>query len=263
MTRPDADEVLEVLAARVDVLAALARQPRKTSELTADLPVSRSTIDRGLRKLERVGFVETVDGAHHLTLAGWLALDAYDQFDDQLDDIDAAATALEPLESDVSIDPVFLHGSDVVVANGGDENAVISHLTSVIDEAEAVRGCSRDASEKRLDTYHRRIVEDQIPVELVVTDEVVQRLITSYRAELADACAAESFSLHSVESLPYDLIVAERPGRSVALLVTHDSGTPFGLIYTERPEGVSWARQQIADWRASSSPLPLPSFDDT
>ncbi|POG57205.1 helix-turn-helix transcriptional regulator [Haloferax marisrubri] len=262
MVRSEVDEVFDVLASRADVLEAVVRRPRTTAELTSGLPVSRSTVDRGLRELERVGFIETTDGVHHPTLAGRIALDTYSQFVECLDDIDAAAAVLDSLDSNAPLAPVFLDGCEVVAVDDGGPGPALSKLTSFVEGSTSIRGCVRGALPSQVDAYYRAVVEDGTPVDLVATDDVVQRLVTAYRPQLAEAWSVSSFSLRSVESLPYSLVVSDLPDGPVAFLVAYSESGLAGVIYNESPSAVSWASQRIENCRADASPLPRPPVDE-
>ncbi|WP_310893053.1 MULTISPECIES: winged helix-turn-helix domain-containing protein [unclassified Haloferax] len=261
MVQPEANEVFDVLASRADVLAAVVRQPRTTAELAGDLPVSRSTVDRGLRELERAGFVETKDGVHRPTLAGRMALDTYSHFVECLDDIDAAAAVLDSLDSDVPLAPAFLDGCEAIAVADGGSGPALSKLTSFVEEAESVRGCVRGALPSQVDAYYRTVVQNGTPVDLVATDDVVQRLVTAYRPQLAEAWSVDSFSLQAVESLPYSLVVSDLPDSPVAFLVAYSERGLAGIIYNESRPAVAWARRRIDDWRNDAAPLPRPSGD--
>ncbi|ELZ70531.1 transcriptional regulator [Haloferax sp. Atlit-10N] len=260
MVRSEADEVFDVLASRADVLEAVVRQPRTTAELVSGLPVSRSTVDRGLRELERAGFVETSDRVHRPTLAGRMALDTYSNFVECLDDIDAAAAVLDSLDSDAPLAPVFLDGCEVVATDDG-LGPVLSKLTSFVEGSTSIRGLVRGALPSQVDAYHRAVVEDGTPVDLVATDDVVQRLVTAYRPQLAEAWSVSSFSLRSVESLPYSLVVSDLPDGPVAFLVAYSERGLAGVVYNDSPAAVAWARERIEDCRADASSLPRPPVD--
>ncbi|ELZ95465.1 helix-turn-helix transcriptional regulator [Haloferax sulfurifontis] len=262
MVRSEVDEVFDVLASRADVLDAVVRQPRTTAELADDLPVSRSTVDRGLRELESAGFVETNGGVHRPTLAGRMALDTYAHFVECLDDIDAAAAVLDSLDSDAPLAPAFLDGCDAISVTDGGSGPALSKLTSFVEEATSVRGCVRGALPSQVDAYYRAVVEGGIPVDIVATDDVVQRLVTAYRPQLAEAWSVDSFSLRSVDSLPYSLVVSDLPDGPVAFLVAYSERGLAGVIYNDSRPAVSWARRRIDDWQTDAAPLPRPTTDD-
>ncbi|MFC6724287.1 MarR family transcriptional regulator, partial [Halobium palmae] len=57
-------EIVTTALDRFDLLELLLDEPADKRELTAALPVSRSTVNRALRDLERLDLVERVDGAY-------------------------------------------------------------------------------------------------------------------------------------------------------------------------------------------------------
>ncbi|KAB1194089.1 ArsR family transcriptional regulator [Haloferax sp. MBLA0076] len=253
----DPGEVFDVLTSRREVLVSLSEGGKKPADLTTELGVSRSTIDRSIRELEGVGFVDVVDGVAHTTLSGRMALSTYNRFVAQLDDIGEAASALESLPPDAPFDSVMLDGCDVVVASDSDGEQPLERLTSLLEDAVSVRGCVVAALPSQVEVYYRRIVDDDVSAELVATEDVVERLVTAYRPQLVELCATDSFSLRSIASLPYSLLVVERPTGPVAIVETYSSRTLVGVVSNDRPDAVAWARSQIDRWAAASTPLPF------
>ncbi|KAB1188285.1 MULTISPECIES: winged helix-turn-helix domain-containing protein [Haloferax] len=252
----DLEEAFDVLRSRAALLAAVADAAQTPADLATELGVSRSTIDRGLNELERVGFVETVGGTVLLTLSGRMALSTHTRFVDQLNDVGEAADVLEPLAPDAPFDPVLVDGSDAIVASDPDDEEPLNRLTSFIEDAKAVRGCKMAALPAQVDAYYRRVTTDTISVQLVVTEAVVERLVTEYRPQLAELSAIESVSLRSIESLPYGLLVVERPSGPVAVLSIYSSDGLVGVVHNDSTDAVCWAHSQIDRWWAMADPLP-------
>ncbi|WP_416839876.1 helix-turn-helix transcriptional regulator [Haloferax sp. DFSO52] len=253
----DPGDVSEVLKSRGPILAALSVEEKTPAELAAELSVSRSTIDRGLRELERSGFVEVVDGTARATLFGRLALESYADLVGQLAEIDSAADAFESLPADTQFDPVMVDGSRSVVAETADDERPLDRLTSFFDRATAIRGCVRTAAQPQIETFSRRIVDDDIAVSLVATSALVEQLITEHRPQLVTLLGTGSFSLRSIDSLPYSLFVVELPTGPVALLVTYRSGRIFSVVSNDSSAAVAWTQTQLDRWWSASESLPL------
>lgn len=80
MVGPDVDDRIELVAKRIDFLEALADAPQHKPGLVESLGHSRSTVDRAIRRLESVGFVERTDEGFRATLAGRRAAERYRAF---------------------------------------------------------------------------------------------------------------------------------------------------------------------------------------
>lgn len=257
------DDVSEVLRSRSGILLALSVADRTPSELTEALSVSRSTVDRGIRDLERVGFLEVDDGTARVTLSGRLAIETYTQFVDHLDDVATATAAFEGMATDAAFDPTIVDGSQVVAADGPDDDRPFERLVAVLDRAESIRGCVREASEDLLELYYRRLHDGDVTVDLVATEDLVERLVTTYRSQLVELLEFQSFSLRSTDSLPYTLLVVDVPEGPLALLATYSSGRLVGVVTNDSPQAVTWASAQIDDCRGGSERLPVSRNTET
>ena len=74
---------LEVLLQRVEVLERLVEGPSYRRDLSDELGVSRSTIDRAVRELEELQFVENCRDGVRATAAGRNAIDHLANFQDR------------------------------------------------------------------------------------------------------------------------------------------------------------------------------------
>ena len=251
------NDVFDVLRSRAAILVALSEGAKSPTELMAELSVSRSTIDRGLRELEDVGLVELGDGTARVTLSGRLAIETYTDFIENLDAIATAGDLFESLPSDAPFDPALLDGSSALVAEGPDDQRPFDRLIRFTEDAVSIRGCVLEASEQLVETYYRRLLDDDISVNIVATEDVVQRLITTYRSQLVELLDSESFSLRSTDSLPYTLLVGEFPEGPVVMAAVYDAGRLVGVVHNDDPQAVEWARTQLDHCWDESKPLPL------
>ncbi|WP_411966661.1 helix-turn-helix transcriptional regulator [Haloferax sp. YSSS75] len=257
-------DVFDVLRSRTAVLAALSEETKSPTELTTELSLSRSTIDRAIHELEDVGFVDTTDGTVRVTLFGRLAIETYATFVENLDSIGAVGDLFESLPLDAPFDPVMVEGSSAVVADGPDDTRPLDRMVSFTDDAISIRGCVVEASEALVEAYYRRLLDDDdVSVHLVATEDVVQRLITTYRSQLVELLGDESFSLRSTDSLPYTLLVVELPRGPVVVLGVYDEGRLVGVVHNDDPRAVEWARSQFDHCRDDSDSIPLsPSVEE-
>jgi predicted transcriptional regulator len=258
----EVDDVFDVLRSRVALLDALSEGEKSPTDLKDELSVSRSTIDRGLDELERVGFVEVTGATVRTTLSGRVAFDTYTRTVGQLDQLGTLTDVFASLPPDTQFDPVMFHGARSVVADGPDDERPFDRLTAFIEATTSIQGCIRDIRQEQLDSYYRRIVEHDVSVRLVATDDVVERLITTFRPQLVELLDVDSFILRTIDSLPYSLLVFESPQGPVAVLAIYESDRLVGVVHNDAPEAVAWARTQIDHCWNTSGTLPLTASSD-
>ena len=167
MDSGERDELVHTLTRRRTILAALDDRPRHKRDLTEELHVARSTIDRALRKLETEGLVERGDDGFSLTTHGEIAFDVYGDFTERLDALwGARRRRRAPLQSvrrpDVpqgcvgdSCDGVGARPAGAGVRGprvGGDARERI-----LSDRVRGVRGRLREPSGRRRDDRRARV----------------------------------------------------------------------------------------------------------
>jgi predicted transcriptional regulator len=260
MTRPDPTEVMAVVARRGTVLRAVDTEGVPKRDLVDTLSVSRSTVDRAIRELEALGFIERTDGGSYCrTLPGRLALAEYDRFASRMDGLVSSADVLSLLPADAPCDTRILEDATVVVAERHSPLVPIEHLSNLVDRATHIDAIAPAVLPQQVDAYHRNFVGDDLTTRLVVTDAVIERLVSAYGTELGESLETGQLSVRrSDESIPYSLVVAETAeGPEMGLLVYADSGVR-GFIGNGSPEAVEWASDLVDRYWESATPISEP-----
>lgn len=257
MTRPDPTEVMAVIARRGQVLRAVDTEGVRKRTLVADLDVSRSTVDRSIRELEAIGFIERADeGGYRRTLPGQLALDEYDNFTARVDGVLSSIDVLSLLPVDAPCDTKILDDATVVLAERHSPHLPVNHLSDLISRATRVWSVAPAVLPQQVTVYHEQFQAGDLTAQMTLTDAVVERLVSAYGTELRESLQSGHLELRRTsQSLPYSLVAAETPtGPEMGLLVYADSGVR-GFIGNDDPEAVEWAKQQVESYWQSADPL--------
>lgn len=257
MTRPDPTEVMAVIARRGRVLRAVDTEGVQKRTLVDELDVSRSTIDRSIRELEAVGFIERADGGgYRRTLPGQLALSEYDEFASRIDGVVSSLDVLSLLPVDAPCDTRILHDSTVVLAERHSPHVPVNHLSDLVARSTKIWSIAPAVLPQQVSVYHDRLTSGDLTAQLTLTDAVVERLVSAYEMELSEALATGALEIRRTdESLPYSLVAAETTdGPEMGLLVYADSGVR-GFIGNDDPDAVEWAREQVETYWESAVPL--------
>ncbi|ELY98983.1 hypothetical protein C482_10516 [Natrialba chahannaoensis JCM 10990] len=111
-------ELLTIVRRRESLLRRLAAGPTRPCTLTAELELSRSTIDRGISELQRAELIErtTVDGQcqYRLTVAGDLALSSFEQLSDRLTQVTRRSELLAELPPSADLSWQIIDGATAV-----------------------------------------------------------------------------------------------------------------------------------------------------
>ncbi|WP_265111441.1 helix-turn-helix transcriptional regulator [Halosolutus halophilus] len=281
----DETAVLEALHRRQTLLQRLASEPARPPALADDLESARSTVERGLSELEAVDLIERVDGQYRTTLAGELALAEFDRLVDRVADVAGAWPLLGSLPADAAIDPRFLDGASLVLADRDDDDSALDGAARVADDAidpvAALEGVLETASHHRIyvPSFDHRIARTYVEairtgtsVEVTLPSDAVESVLATVRRETADAIASGRLALYETTmELPYALVVVEfedgavaevpfdrdRDTDALAMLVVCENGSPGGVITNDDAAALEWATRKLASVRATAQELTL------
>lgn len=248
----DGDRLREVLARRHRLLERLAEGRADKPTLVADLPVARSTVDRGIRDLEEVGCVDRVGGEFRANAAGRAALAAYDCYADATDGVTEARELLAHLPPDVELPPRMLAGADVYVAEDHAPERVIAPVADAAQDADRVRATAPVLYSRYLDNLVS-VVESGVEFEAVVARAVVESA-RDIDAEKVDRLnRSDHYESYITEAeLPYAVMLTERDGEWTVALVVYDGGAPRGVLMNDTDAAVGWARAHYRTVRAEA-----------
>jgi predicted transcriptional regulator len=251
----DVEEAIGTVRTRRDILVALTDGPVDKAALTASVSVSRSTVNRAIRRLDELGFVERVAGGWRISLAGRFALRAFARFRERM----AGIVRGRPLLEHVPVDPgstptlapppvlfadgvVAVIGEDLTVAEAG------RRVATFLEGADRWSGLVKRINPAILETSHTRIVDGDTGAAVVLDPAAVETLLGEWRDQLAAMVATGRLTLHVAENLPFGLYVAEAGEATRACLVAYDDlDRPRGFAVSAAPAAVAWAREVVAD----------------
>jgi predicted transcriptional regulator len=258
MPEVDSTNVIEAIMRRSDVLGALETGQAKKTELVERLDVSRSTINRGLQDLSRLGLVQRDERGYQLTLAGRLVFEEYRRFRGQVDDVVGNVALLSALERDVPFETAVLDSATVVTADQHSPYRPMAQAADLVERATHVRAFAPAVVPRQVEAYRQRIVDDGMTAEFVLSDQVIELLVSSHADALHETLETGLVEIRRAESvLPYGLIVAETAdGPQMGLIVYGNSGAR-GFVGNDHPAAVAWAWETVTDCWTKGDPLSM------
>lgn len=255
MAAGDPDDVIEIIARRSDLLFALSDGPRAKRELAPELSISRSTIDRAVRRLESAGLVTRTGGRVTLTLAGDVALSEYETFKEGLEGLESALGIIAPVSPDAGMDLDVFRGAEIVRPERHAPHKPVEALKAFLTGANSIRGVASAVLPDYVDLYSHLIIEEGAEVELVVSRQVLETLVAEYWEPLEASLATGRLSLYEVEtSPPFSTIIASDGVPKMGIVVYGESGTA-GLIRNASDDALRWAETWIAEWVEQAEPI--------
>ncbi|XVH31567.1 helix-turn-helix transcriptional regulator [Haloferacaceae archaeon DSL9] len=254
---PDPSSVMRVVIRRGSLLRAIDLDGVGKRDLVEQLSVSRSTVDRGIRELEQAGFVERTTGGYRRTLIGDLVLDEYETFESNVVGLLGGVEALEPLPAGTTFDASLLNGAEITIAERHAPHAPITALCSLIERAGWAQAVIPALFPQLIETSHRAVADADLRADFVLTEPVLEQLISTHPDVLATFLEKEAVTVSQIDrSLQYGLILVESDSEVTAGAVILDDGGARALVRNSRDEAVSWVRGQIDEHLRCASSLP-------
>lgn len=266
MAGPHPGDFLSVMARRSDLLRQVGETALTKTELEDELDVSRSTIDRGIRDLETKELIERTPEGYRQTLCGRLALDEYDRFTGRIQGLCESTDILAGLARETDVSLAMLEDATVVKADRTSPHRPLQELYGLVKSASVVTGFAPAVHPQQVETYRRQITEHGMEADIVMTEEVVERLVVNYTDAFRAVVAADSVRMRQTNSeRPYSLTITETDDGTVAALMFYVEGGARGCIHNDAPAAVEWARTQFERLAADAEPVgdasPRPNQD--
>lgn len=250
------DDALEVLTGRHRYLGALLDGPLEKRDLVDGFDVSRSTIDRAVRDLERVGFVERDPDGYRATLYGRLAATSYEAFRQRVAGLSRAQTALDGLSAETPLDPALFEGANVVLPEQHAPDRPLLGVLDLVKRAERVRGFSPTVVESYVDLFHRRVVDGALTADIVLADGVLGYLLSEYSGKFTESLDTPRLTVHQTRSVPPFglLLIDAADGPEVGVVVYGQDGIT-GYIENDTRAAVDWAERLYRTYRDDADRL--------
>jgi predicted transcriptional regulator len=259
VTETDLQRVVSVLDRRRALLGALGREPTPVADVRSALGIPRSTLDRGIDDLTDLGFAERTREGVCRTLAGRLAAEELDRFEDRLAGASDARPVLEMLPPTADL-PVELF-EDAEVRRARDDPA--GRFCELLEAAASADAIGNGVHARVLETYVRRLETGEFTADVVLTEQALGEDAARHHSRIGDAVSTGRHRLRRTdEEVPYTLALLELPERTLTAVFVHglDDGAE-GLLVSDSPAVASWARERFETVWAAADPLSPESAD--
>lgn len=235
-----------------------------------DADVSRSTVDRAIRELERHGFVERREDGWQLAVAGRLALSTCRRSRATLATIEAATPLLDRVPQAAPISPAIVTGATVYAPETGasapDAPAHADLVDVIVDrirDADRVVGFTPAEPNPRIrNAFSEVSVEGTVDCEIGLGGELADFLVGEHTSQLSQMVTEGRMDLWQAPSLPYGLGIYETPEAAYAHLFPYgDNARLLGIVENPSPEAVAWAERVYREFRDRGHSL-TPGADD-
>jgi len=242
---------------RIAVLAALSDDPRTRRDLEDLTDVSRTTVGRTLRAMERRCWVERTGDCYRATPLGQFVHAAAAAFVDRLETARKLRTVWDLLPlAELGVDLEIWAGANVTVAEADAPYAPVNRFVSLLEESERMRFVGSDIGllEACMGDM-RRLVVGGMGADVVDPPAHARYVLDAYPEFCEALFASGNLALHAHEDVPgYGLGVLD--DRVVVCGYHPEEGTARVLVDTDDPDVREWAEETFATYRREARPLP-------
>lgn len=255
----DRASLVRLIHRRADVLSTLVDGAAEKRELVSALAVSRSTVDRALRKLRIHAFVDRGDGGYVATLPGRLALAEHEAFEQSLAATYRAGGVLEHLPHDAPLDPALLRGAEVHEAEPPAPRSPLERLWELVERADRYRGFTTVLLEPAyVDRVRDRVLAGDIDLELVYTEEIASYLADVHTASVRETLEEGRHTMYVAGEVPYSFGILYGEETHAYLLASDEDATFKGLVLNDSPAAIDWAEELYERHRSRATEFKLP-----
>ncbi|MEF8773114.1 MAG: helix-turn-helix domain-containing protein [Halobacteriales archaeon] len=248
-------DLVSVISRRLGILRTL-RRPRDKRQLVETLDLSRSTVDRAIRRLESLGLV-TRDERYRLTAAGRIAVDRFEEFTDDLEDVVESRELLTALPPDAPVGMSLLRDADVHLPAGPTPTEPIRDGLERVRDADRFHLMIRQITlPEGLSLIKESVTEAGTSARCVLARTLVEHLRQDDDTWLADMVETPECELRVVDRLPYTLgTLRDADGRRTTLIVYGPEGNLRGVVDNDTFRAFAWGETVFQKYYGNAEPL--------
>lgn len=248
----------EIVYKRGNILCAIDDQSRAKPALTEAVGTSRSTIDRGVNELEKVGCIERWNGTYRTTLLGELSCEHYRQYQANVGALDKAKDLVERLPGSARLSLAFLRGADIRIAHAAAPEAALQPAIERLASAEQLRGFAPVGITLYVDLLHEYANINGLSTEIIVQNEALRPIVDLDRERLRELVTKGHLEIFVVEEpLYYALWIMESAERIDTGAAVYENGGICGHLMNSSPEAVEWADNEYDRRREQAEQIPV------
>lgn len=252
-------EDIEFLArshARMGILAELNEHgPLSKHELRSRVDVSRTTLIRALKSLERRGWITNTTNEYAIAHCGRLIFREFTSLIESVEHATELQPVLEHLDIEaLDLDPRLLADAEVTVSSPSNPYAPVVQHVEALRTAEEVRCLLGVVGYEAMDVAAERVQAGTVSYELVVDSVCADALRSDpHYAEAFETCiSTDAFDVWVYDGdVPCYIGVLDE---IVQLGVEDQGGIPRALLETRSQEARTWADDIYAEYKQQAEP---------
>lgn len=242
-------QIRRILEQRYSVLKQLAHAPAPKPELVDILDISRSTIDRSIDDLVKSRCIRKENSRYKITVAGRLALEKHEEYQQATDAIESTAEFLNHLPDDVPISTDLLEGASVTMGAQHAPDQALAPSIDLFERATRMRGLAPVVLSFYPTLIAEQLSNGGITVEIIAESEVIEALPNLPEVGEKSLSDVDGLSMYeSDRELPYALWLMDTPESTHAGITVYDAGGVAGILVNDSEPAVRWAESQYEQY---------------
>lgn len=249
-------DILILIVQREQLVRQLAEKSASIRELAQTLTISRSTVNRALNDLKAAQVVQKNGADYELTLYGRFVYQKYNRISNGYDTLGDALPLLNHLPKPTAVPDTIFDSASVMRPTAPSPDALQSQLAACIRQSEEVIGTAPIVSQRFVELFHDQLTTHDLRLSLLLSEQVVKHLWNTHHDGLSTAMETDHCTLWSAEQTPpFSLIIID--STDLWLGVYDECGHLQGLLQSESPAAIEWAKQHLHHHIDQSTPICL------
>lgn len=255
-SEPTSEAVVDALVRRDDILEHLADGPVSQAEVRELTDVSRATVHRAMTEFVDLHVLECEENRYRLTAFGERVLDRHRAYVDAVDADCLREQFVSKVPTGLSYDSPAIDGAELFFQHSGSADEAIYQNKSILENATRVRKVMDGVMASYFLIHLEPAKFEEQAVEVIIPDELVDMVRTTYEEELDELFGTGNFTLRrTAEPMGFSTIIAETADETYVILKIHDEGSVVCAARNTSDEARRWAESRYESYRQRSAEI--------
>lgn len=247
-----ADDLIQILFKRKQVVNCLHEGITAKREMVSALDISRPTVDRSIRDLEEQGVIERQDGEYKFTLYGLFVVNKFRNILSTYETFVKVRPLLLSLPSETDLTMEVLETAEVTVPKEYAPLEPLRYSEEEIRNAEGIKVILPTLLPRQLEFFAEQVSNTSLECDLIVREEAVDVLLTSYAEYIEAFLSAENQSRVWSTTSPTEYGVLLIDSDVVHIIGYSNDGGITAVITNDSNVAVEWAENIFVQSRQES-----------
>lgn len=255
MSSDSPESVLRNIQQRVEILSEVHDGIEDKRDLSENLSMSRSTINRAIRELTELNIVQEQAGNYKLTLYGKNMYESYCEFIELYKKLVKVKPLLLHLPSSFPFDYNILRTATVCLSERPNPHKPFTALQEGLEIADKIQVLSPVVNPRSVHFYHSEITEHNLTAEFILSQSVLDYLRTEHPAKIQTALHKENITFNKIsKEITFGMVIID--STKMWFSVYDDRGRIVGSITNNTQTAIEWAKLLYDDYKKDSNTVP-------